>query len=63
MIVLVVAADDGVMPQTREVIELWKADQDKVGLVVAINKCDKPGVDFVSNSLALLTIRTRSSLH
>lgn len=48
MIVLVVAADDGVMPQTREVIELWKADQDKVGLVVAINKCDKAGIDFVS---------------
>lgn len=48
LIVLVVAADDGVMPQTKEVIELWKADQEKVGLVVAINKCDKPGVDFVS---------------
>jgi translation initiation factor IF-2 len=48
MIVLVVAADDGVMPQTKEVIELWKADQDKVGLVVAINKCDKAGIDFVS---------------
>lgn len=50
MIVLVVAADDGVMPQTREVIELWKADQDKIGLVVAINKCDKAGIDFVSCS-------------
>lgn len=49
MIVLVVAADDGVMPQTKEVIELWKADQDKVGLVIAINKCDKAGIDYVSS--------------
>lgn len=49
IVVLVVAADDGVKPQTREVIELLKKDQGKVGIVVAINKVDKPGVDVVSN--------------
>lgn len=49
IIVLVVAADDGVMPQTREVIELTKKDEGKVGVVVAINKVDKPGADVVSN--------------
>jgi translation initiation factor IF-2 len=47
IVVLVVAADDGVMPQTKEVIELVQKDRDKVQLVVAINKVDKPGVDIV----------------
>lgn len=47
IVVLVVAADDGVMPQTKEVIELVKKDEGKVNVVVAINKIDKPGVDSV----------------
>ena len=48
IIVLVVAADDGIMPQTKEVINLFKRDDRQVSLVVAINKIDKPNVDLVS---------------
>ncbi|KAJ1307782.1 hypothetical protein OPQ81_001868 [Rhizoctonia solani] len=55
IVVLVVAADDGVMPQTREVIELTKGGEGGVQLVVAINKCDKPGVDTDKVKRALLT--------
>lgn len=41
--ILVVAADDGVKPQTKEVIQIIKAT--KIPFVVAINKIDKEGAD------------------
>jgi translation initiation factor IF-2 len=56
IVVLVVAADDGVMPQTREAIAHAKAA--RVPIMVALNKVDKANAnpDFVKQQLAELEL-------
>lgn len=44
IVILVVAADDGIMPQTKEAINHCKAAN--VPIIVAINKIDKPGANI-----------------
>jgi len=43
IVVIVIAADDGIMPQTKEAIAHAKAANKTI--IVAINKCDLPGAD------------------
>lgn len=43
IVIIIVAADDGVMPQTKEAIDHAKASN--VPIIVAVNKMDKPGAN------------------
>ncbi len=56
IVIIVVAADDGVMPQTKEAIDHAKASG--VPIIVAVNKMDKPNAnpDRVMNEMADLDL-------
>ncbi|MFO0762168.1 MAG: translation initiation factor IF-2 [Byssovorax sp.] len=57
IVILVVAADDGVMPQTKEAVN--HAQAAKVPIIVAVNKIDKPGADpdKIKRDLASLNLQ------
>jgi len=61
IVVLVVAADDGVMPQTIEAIAHAKAAN--VPIVVALNKVDLPNVDTPSNINKIYGELSQQGLH
>jgi translation initiation factor IF-2 len=56
VVIIVVAADDGVMPQTKEAVEHARAAN--VPIIVAMNKMDKPGAnpDKVMQELATINV-------
>ncbi|MDD5754458.1 MAG: translation initiation factor IF-2, partial [Methylococcales bacterium] len=56
VVIIVVAADDGVMPQTKEAVEHARAAN--VPIIIAMNKMDKPGVnpDKVMQELSVLNV-------
>lgn len=60
IVILVVAADDGVMPQTKEAID--HAHAAKVPIIVAINKIDKPNanIERVKRELAQAGVQIES---
>ena len=61
IVVLVVAADDGVMPQTVEAIAHAKAAE--VPIVVALNKIDLPNVDTAANINKIYGELSQQGLH
>ncbi len=60
IVIIIVAADDGVMPQTKEAVE--HALSAKVPIVVAVNKIDKPdaNIDRIYTEMAELNITPES---
>ena len=54
IVVLIVAADDGVMPQTEEALSHAKAAE--VPIIVAVNKCDKPDANPMRARQQLATL-------
>ena len=56
VVIIVVAADDGVMPQTKEAVEHARAA--KVPIIIAMNKMDKPGAnpDKVMQELSVIDV-------
>lgn len=60
LVVLVVAGDDGVMPQTEEAVNHAKAAE--VPLIVAVNKMDKPGADArkIMEQLSRIGVQTEA---